>query len=172
MIAINASDVDEDVILHGGFERFQPDSTTRMLKQGPWWEEIYARSYVSRVFVHRVMGLNWIFLTDAQYEKEKTIAIAKIDSCLDRFQQLCDENHIRCTFVFHPIAIEITRHKYEGQPVVDYALSKHYDVINLYQYFLAQGVNEKNIKNYFWLTDLHNTNLGYRVFAQGLKTDF
>ena len=48
--SIRSSDMDQDIVLRGGLERFKQSREVKY-KDGPWWEPIYALSYISRLFL-------------------------------------------------------------------------------------------------------------------------
>jgi hypothetical protein len=166
-VAINASDIFYEVIVRGGWERFQPDGTVQASK-GPRWQWLYSKSFLFRLFIHQGMRLNWVFLSNDEVATESKKAIAKIEDCLTAFEQLCRQNHIRCIFIFHPREDELLSNSLSTVDLLNYAKSKNYEAVNMLDVFKTYGIDSTNVHTYFWKNDGHYTNAGYRVFAQGL----
>ena len=165
---INSSDIG-DVIVRGGFERFGADSSTHF-KPAPWWENIYAHSYIARLIIRNGLHLNSLYLSEDENRKATQQAIETLDSCVDKFQTLCNQKGIRCVFVFQPAYFDFGLGKPECQPLIKYADSRKYEAIDLFDFFEKNGVTAQNAGNYFWPIDNHNNNTGYALFAKAVKS--
>lgn len=138
-------------------------------KNGPWWEWIYTNSYITRLIVNNVLHLTFFFTTPAIEVKEKAQAIDEIGRCLDKFQALCNQNEMRCIFVFQTGFSDFKAGTADCDPIRTYAANKHYEVIDIFDFFRKNGVNAQNTASYFWPIDLHNNNWGYALYAKALK---
>lgn len=169
VMSINSSDIYETV-LRGGLERFGADGKTHFSKQPPWWEPLYARSYLVRLFMHKVLGYNRFLFSPQQWQTECNRALNLLCDLTDTTAAWCRQNNSRCIFLFNPLLYEMKQDTTDCQPVVSYAQARGYEVIDLKTYMKQNGVNSNNINRYFWQQDTHNTTEGYTLFAKALKT--
>ena len=166
-ITMNATDI-TDVMTRGGMERFQPDGTVQY-KTAPWWEFAYAVSTICRAAIQALYQPDWMLLTKAQEAEEKKIAVLKLETLLDQFQQAGKARGIQVYFVFNPMPDDMQAGRLiETEPLLRYAQIKNYLTINLLQSFIQEGVNEKNRHLYFWPMNGHNKSEGYKLMAKGL----
>ncbi len=166
---VNSTDI-TDVILRGGFKRFNSDSTVTY-NSGPWFEPIYEKSFVVRGLVHDVLRYNWCFLrpeqeVDATHQSEQ-----KIDSALTMFEKLCSDHHIPLLLAFHPRDREIDgTAKYPMEPLIRYCDLMHFRAIDIRPCWEQQGFAGEMSKALFWPIDGHCNGMGYSHFAECLST--
>lgn len=165
IVAYNQSDI-TDCIIRGGFERFRPDGTVSYSK-GPWWEWIYANSFLCRRVVHGVLHYNNLLLSPDGYQTRNDQAINILKQSVDSLSHLCTDSHCRLTLVFHPALFEIRSDKQELQPVLDHALHRGLNVIDILEYFKRE-IKRDSMDKYFWKIDRHNNSRGYTLFARAV----
>ncbi len=165
-VAINQSDI-FDIMQYGGLERFTDNGEVQPRK-GPWWEGLYARAYLIRLFVHQYRGLDWQFNTPQQAQLEEQQAYKKLETCMDAFHVLASRNGVECFFIFHPLRFEVASQSLITAPLLAYAKQKGYHTVNILDTFIANGMNAENANKYFWPLDGHHNSAGYRLFAEGL----
>lgn len=81
---VNTTDIN-DVMMRGGMERFLPSGKLNY-RDAPWWEPIYAVSFVSRLFFHGVMGVGMDLLKP---EEKQALRREALKQMRDLF-----ENHV------------------------------------------------------------------------------
>jgi hypothetical protein len=168
VFAINSSDV-FDVEIRLGDERFS-NNYDRLKKKAPWWEPIYANSYILRLFIHQGLGYDWAFMTKQERKKEEIKAILDLTYNLDKCVEICKANNIKCVFMFTPMRGEINN-TLQVQPVMLYAKKQGYNYINMRDVFIKAGVNDNNSSKYFWPIDGHNKPKGYALIAQAIRSE-
>ncbi len=166
-LTINLTDINE-VIVRGGFERFNMDGTTHY-RAAPWWEPLYCQSYIVRLFENEMMDIDIsTHLPLKEMPAEKDIALQKIEVCLDSVHAICSQNHIRCIFIFHPWEPEVKEGKMKCEPIMHYAQQKNFETLDMLKSYGQQGLNSGNSEHYFWKIDRHPNPVGYSLFAQAV----
>ncbi len=167
LIAINPVDIDE-FIVRGGLERFNSKDLLRG-KQSPWWEPLYAGSFVFRFFIHDVINYNYLFLSPENDRLQREDARKKIIDTLSRFQQLSLKSNMEMIFIVHPDSGK----DYYNNPNVTHDLAKDIlsqidiRIIDLMLEFKNENhKNHNNIMAHFWPTSFHHNDLGYSKIAQ------
>lgn len=103
---LNSSDINE-VGQRGGHERFLENGRTKF-KPGPFWEPLYAVSFVFRAVSYKFFDINYSLLTPKQEEKIHTEAIQAIRSLFeDDILPHCKKEGIPVYVVSHPIEWEL-----------------------------------------------------------------
>jgi len=170
VVGMNYSDVN-DMMIRGGRERFQPNGTVRY-RNGPAWEPLYAVSYITRLFVHNVLGYdNLLGLQDAMASRVQA-AIRTLRTALDELRQLCDAEGVKLLVIAHPVGPQITGgpdasafqrllRELENDPKIRFAdLSKDYE---------RDGtITKSNAGEFFWPIDRHHNERGYRVMGEAI----
>ena len=164
LLAINFTDI-TDVAARGGMQRFQPDGTIRFNK-APYWEPVYAMSYISRLFF-AAMGYNVNLLNSAQCMDAET----KITEIISNFDSLCSNNNCKLVLIFHPNKSEISRQKMQMDGIFQSIKAKgHPETLNLLDYFTKiEKIDASNASSYYWVEDMHNNAKGYAAFARGVE---
>ena len=167
IVVINFSDI-QDVTVRGGFERFRPDGTV-LYHQGPWFEPLYARSFLVRRVIHDVFHYDRLYLTPSQAETRKLEAYSNLKSAIDSFSDICRDKHIKLLFVFHPTEGDIDRgDTYLVMPLINYCAEKKLPYVDIKQELYRQGIDSSNVHYLFWPEDRHCTNKGYSYFAHSI----
>lgn len=138
------------------------------MRPPPFWEKIYAHSYLFRNFIHNGLKYDYSLLSPAEYKRRCDNAILILDQAVDSFALLCKQQHCNLMLVFHPVNWEVKDKNLALLPVLNYARSQGINCVNVLDYFNANGVNEGNLKKYYWPSDGHNTTAGYLLFARSV----
>ncbi|MBS1687039.1 MAG: hypothetical protein JSS76_20045 [Bacteroidetes bacterium] len=165
VVVINGSDVN-DVVVRGGFERFLPDSTVRY-HAGPWFEPLYARSYIVRSFARNVLGYNWQLIPGAELPARTERANAILTATLDSFVALCKEKNIHLLFCFHPMRAEALGYgSYQMRPLLAHCYAQHLPYVDMVSDMTHKGYSDPQIEELFWPIDGHCKNKGYLYLAE------
>jgi len=163
---INRSDIN-DIMIRGGFERFNPD-TTVTYREGPSWELVYEYCYFFRLVVHTLLGFDYDLIKKNDRQQEISIAKEKLENCINSINAISRDNSIRYIVVFHPTDIEIIgHHSFLFDSTID-KLKDKIEIINMMSYFKQQGMNAENVHQYYWPIDMHHNNRGYALFTRGI----
>jgi hypothetical protein len=162
---VNFTDI-TDVILRGGFKRFNADSTVTF-NAAPWYEPLYAKSFLFRSIYHDVLGYNWLFLRPKQEEKARNNSTQMIGGVLTGFKKLCSTRGIPFLAVFHPSNYELSeKSEYSMQGLIYYCDSAHIPFTDIRACLVTQGLEGEKSKALYWPIDGHCNSLGYMYFAQ------
>jgi lysophospholipase L1-like esterase len=160
-------DLTSDIIHRGGFERFKEDGTQEF-KKAPWWEPIYAISYLSRLFFD-FMGYDEV-LTKKSLDKTTILELNNtLINLFETYSQFCEENGIKLFLFLRPDKgeIEIEKYSFNFNIFEEYVLTNkniiYHDLLPCY----LNTINKSNSKteNYFWKYDGHHNAQGYKMMA-------
>jgi len=164
LVTFNSTDLYEYTI-RGGFERFKPGNKVEYRKP-PWFEPFYAKSYLVRFIVHDVFQYDYSFLRPHEHDAIAAQAINKTCAAIDSFNLLCQANNSRFGMVFHPMGCEYPVDEYQNAPVIAYCKKANIPFVDELEFLTARGINENNIKKYYWQKDGHFNNKGYELLAR------
>lgn len=165
---LSDNDLDFDMCVRGGFERFLNDSVVKY-KKPPVWEPLYAVSYISRV-IFKACGYNMSYPC-GDLDNQSVVAERKeqLREIFDRYEQLALQNNFQAVIVLYPMQ---SNYK-EGRYFFDYSELKErakasqwvkcVDVLPCYEATAVKcnlGVNA-----YYWRYDAHHNSLGYNMLA-------
>jgi lysophospholipase L1-like esterase len=159
---INTTDVN-DVQMRGGMARFLPSGELDY-PEGPWWEPLYAVSFVSRLFFHGVLKVERNLMTSEEHLKSMNHAVGLLARLFsDHIVPYAEENGIAIYVVLHPMADE-TR----GQATV-YEMLR--DALNGVQGLsftdcMADIADHADPQSLYWPNDRHFKPDGYARLAQ------
>jgi lysophospholipase L1-like esterase len=165
--SIGSDDMTTDIVIRGGMERFQKDGTAKYHK-APWWEPIYALSYVSRIFF-KLAGYNELLRKPGISPEENDRINKSVEDLFDQYSALCRKNGIRLLVVWHPKREEMMDNKYhyDFTPLQEHLKKDSaitmIDLLPAYQTYISQ--RHRSIKDYFWKYDGHHNSLGYQMMA-------
>jgi lysophospholipase L1-like esterase len=167
--SLGSDDLKNDIYIRGGMERFQKDGIVKY-RTAPWWEPVYALSYISRVFFG-LAGYNELL------QKENYISPAgitrinqSVEQLFNRYSELCRQNGISLFVVLHPQKDEVedNKYNYDFSPLFQYFDSigqiKVIDLLPPYRAYIAK--NHSSAANYFWKYDGHHNATGYEMMAE------
>ncbi|MCS6935199.1 MAG: hypothetical protein NZM35_08635 [Chitinophagales bacterium] len=163
---INTSDV-TDVMMRGDLTRFLDDGSIQFRKP-PFWEPLYAISYVFRLFIHSI-GYNFSLMTKTEEQKGREDAIKSITNLFkSEIIPWVKKENIRLYVVLQPMLSDIKNVSYDYK-VLDRNLSS----LNM-QYFNLNDSLMKHDKpeRLFWKIDRHFNSLGYYEIAKYIYNRF
>ncbi len=168
VITTYGTDLD-DIILRGGFERFESGYKNN-LKHSEFSEYLYAFSFVYRLFHHGILRKNYLFLNKKEFEKEKQIAISKLQESIIKYKELSLKHGFDLLLVFYPEKHEIATGQFHfWDEIIDFANHKGVMTVNLLDYYqTVEKINDKNVQDYFWKIDGHHNAKGYEAFGNGV----
>lgn len=164
LLTINNTDF-SDLITRNGFDRIVDGKVNE--RYGPWWEPLYATSFIFRHIAMDRFHVTFQLLTPKQLEKRGDKAYELIEESINKTAKLAKENHSEFAVIFHPAVQEL----YARQTMMDYFvqhLMRTYDykIIYLLPCLSNKMAKEgKEPQDYFWLHDRHFNCKGYELFA-------
>lgn len=167
VLTINSSDI-RDVIIRGGNERFISKQQVRY-NEGPWWESLYAVSFLVRQVVHKIGNVEWHLFKESEYDGLKADAVKRICLALtEDFARLAQLHHFEPIVVFLPLMHELENNERPFEPCIfSIEQSKMLTVIDLFDDF--KNLPESQLERYFWQIDRHNTSKGYQFIAESIS---
>lgn len=166
IFAINESDM-TDIVYRGGMERFQKDGTVKYTDP-PYWEWIYAHSFLFRRIIIDGLRYHNSLLTQKEYKRRFDNSINVLDQVVDSISILCRQNNCSLILAFDPISWDIRNQKMTVTPVLNYASMHGIKTVDILNTFLKQGVDTSNLYNYYWPIDGHNKPEGYLLIARAV----
>ena len=158
---VNTTDLD-DVTQRGGNERFLEDGT---LKFGstPWWERIYAVSYIFRMYVHNILKLDYLLMSTEERQKRNINSIHKIkDLFKENILPFCQENNINLTLAIHPLLHEIENDSsLYHKMFMEFSKLEDLNFVDTFEGLKKQVQTTKT----FYIYDGHCTGAGYYAIA-------
>lgn len=163
IVTFNSTDLYEYTI-RGGFERFKENNRVEYRK-APWFEPLYAKSYLVRMIVHDVFGYDYRFLRKKESEKTDSLAIQAVCSVIDSFSSLCKTNGCLFGMVFHPMYMEYPAERYLNAPIIAYCEKTRIPYVDEYEFLARNGY--RNIPpEIYWPRDRHFNSNGYEILAK------
>ncbi len=165
---INSTDI-SDVTLRGGFERFNADSSVTYCSP-PWYEPVYAKSFLFRRILHDVLCYNWLFMRPKQEAEAVHKSESEIELVLMRFRILCSAHKIPLLVGFHPRDPELNgTMKYSMQNLINFCDSVYIPRIDIKSCLEDKGFVREKSKLLYWPMDGHCNAEGYKHFAECLS---
>lgn len=167
-----AGDIAVEIILRGGMERFNSREKLQY-KKAPWWEPIYALSYVSRL-LFSTLGYNQLLLRESEIAEQKTELDSLVIDLFRQYAALAQKNNCKLILVLHPYVNELNSQKYEYDFTAITNGLKKIDNIQIYDllpYYISYIKNSnKPGSYYYWKHDGHHNSGGYAMMAEGIYT--
>jgi lysophospholipase L1-like esterase len=163
----SSNDLLNDYLLRGGMERFKKPNYLSY-PHSPWWEPLYAVSYVFRVFV-RAYGYNANLTWFNGTEEEKKDIIEVHESFFRKEYHPFTETQGMRFFLFAlPMRNEIANNSYEfEQPQFQSMLRGYginaFDLMPCYQEYLEKM--RLSVSDVYWVKDAHHNAPGYHMMA-------
>lgn len=168
LLAIGTNDMNTDIAVRGGMERFQKDGSVKYFA-APWWEPVYALSYVSRVFF-RLAGYNELLIKKAMNKEDQEKINEQTIDLFRQYAALCRQHKIQLALILRPDKYEVkeNRYSYDFSPLLG-QLSKDstvkvIDLLPTYRSYLYK--KQADPMAYYWMLDGHHNPLGYGMMAQ------
>lgn len=168
---LSSNDIIDDIYVRGGMERFQENKTIKY-KKSSRWENLYAISYVSRIFF-RMMGYEYQFTkSHISVDEKKQINQALISLC-STYALECKKNGAELYIVLLPMCYEVINKKYNYDlETLIPSLKKNTHTINLMPFYI-NTIYQRNdaAQEYYWPKDGHHNALGYQLMAEGIYSE-
>ncbi|MDD4236835.1 MAG: hypothetical protein PHF99_12550 [Bacteroidales bacterium] len=161
---INFTDI-YDVIIRGGFSRFQDDGSI-VYNKAPWWEFLYASNHTLRLFF-KLLVYEGTLLTKNQLEIAKEDAFMSLIQAVDSVNSLCKQNGADNVFVIHPFKYDINNLEFDKDYLINYMIRNEIKHIDLFEYYSKREIID-NIDYYYWIIDAHHNAKGYKLMAEGI----
>ncbi len=157
-----------EMIIRGGFERFQNDGTIKY-RDKPFWYPLYKISGVFRLFV-RICFANEMLLPGNQVKIEEKKAINEIQSIILLFKQLGEKMNFKLVLTIYPLYKETINKKYDyWTETIKFAQKNQIITVDLLKFYIdSVHMNKTNISNYYWPIDGHYNAKGYEKMAEGI----
>lgn len=170
-LSINTSDLN-DMMVRGDYAfRYEHVDNGYRIKKGPWWETLYAMSFVVRAVVHGPMRRNHLFMTDEEYRQEQSKLVDAFADILKRFKEEALARDIKFFVIFHPTASELRKGVCDVQTIIDKASEIGIAHINLYEHYKQIGIDSSELNRYYYPIDGHHTGMGNCLWAQSILPD-
>lgn len=166
---ISSGDLTVDLMVRGGMERFEKNGKVKY-RAAPWWEPIYAISYISR-FYFSALGYNELLMKDSDVQKRKAELDAIVVDLFKHYATLAKRNGSRLVVVFHPYKGEVIAEKYAYDFTQIENRLKAIDnlyVLNLLPVYISKTKGSKSVERYYWPKDGHHNSTGYAMMADGI----
>lgn len=149
----------------GGFERFIQKGV--QYRKGPWWEKIYAISYVFRFYTNNILNYKNKYLqSQSDYKADSIKANRDIEACVDSFYLLSLEKCFKLELVFIAEKEEHDRYSFLMQKLKN---THNIPFIDLQDYIKnIRNLSPDKLGSYYWKTDGHCNAKGYDLFAEGI----
>jgi len=164
VVAVNETDI-TDVLIRGGMERFV-DKQQVKYNDPPWWEYLYAFSFITRYVVHNIQKKDWFFYTKSVFESQKLKAIEQISDCLFQFKKLADEYNFELIVLYLPMQHEVELNWETFGKTEALLMRNNIHTLNLLKAF--QELDSEKLGDYYWLKDRHYNSKGYNYVAEQL----
>lgn len=172
VLCYGTGDLMHDWATRGGMERFT--SAGWQSRKGPWWEPIYALSYVARLFIeasgHRYENF---FLSPAQKKECIEAQQPEWNKLFAALAQAAKENNTNILLLKKPERSEIVVNAYQydfsffDSLVTTLPGVKHHDLLPFYRH-TAGLKTQKDTAPYYWEKDGHHNAAGYALMAKGV----
>jgi hypothetical protein len=164
VVGINSSDI-HDVTIRGGEERFLSAQEVAF-RPAPWWEPMYAASFIVRHILHDIFGIQWHLYSKAEFNRQVAAAEDRVCSCIvHAYGQLAKEKDFELVVLFQPLQDELNG---GDQPYVACRQALKADtslvVVDAISAMDSLGTDELN--RLYWPIDLHLNGRGNGFTAQ------
>jgi lysophospholipase L1-like esterase len=168
---LSSNDLNTDIATKGGMERFKADGIVQ-LASAPWWEPLFAISYVSRTFFH-ALGYNELLL---RVPFSKSIADELNQKAIVTFAAyaaLAQKHNTLLLVILQPNQGEVYKGKFDydiypiAEKLKEFSNVRVYDLRTFYMQWFSKNMDA--IKPCYWPQDGHHNAKGYAVMATGIK---
>lgn len=161
-----------DVMSRGGLERFTLGGW--QTRKGPWWEPIYALSYVARLFIEASgRHYNDFFMTPQKKEENLRALAPKWNELFVALANIAAQDSVKILLLKKPERSEIVLNNYQydfasfDSLVATLPGVKHYDLLPFYRDTFGLKSQEATAP-YYWPQDGHHNPAGYALMAKGV----
>lgn len=168
---LSSGDLNTDIIIRGGMERFRPDGKV-CYKKAPFWEPIYAVSNLSRL-AFSAMGYNELLMKANAVSEQKRQLDSLTVGLFKQYAARAQANNCRLLIILQPFRDEVDqgRYQYDLSAIRD-ALTNtgNIEIYDLLPFYTAYGRDHhRSIHDYYWPKDGHHNSAGYRMMAEGIS---
>jgi lysophospholipase L1-like esterase len=167
---LSSNDLNTDIATKGGLERFK-NTGEITFQQAPWWEPIYAFSYISRVFF-TALGYNELLLKGTFSSEQKSVLNKAAIQIFQQYEMLAKKSKVKLVIVLQPNQSELYKRKYDYDlmPIIQsFQNSETVKVVDLLPYYLETFKGkEDSIKTIYWKQDGHHNSKGYCLMAKSI----
>ncbi len=167
IMTLNQSDIDE-IIQRGGAKRFLQNNIVHY-NDGPWHEPFFGMSYIVRILVHKIFGLNWLFLDKNEQMHKSELAVSQIRKCVNDLQKIGEHKGFKTIAIIQPVREDLLI-KVEGNSNIKNVFPVNASVLTLDMIDFFKSKNaDSNLDTFYWPIDRHFTKKGNLLFALGLE---
>lgn len=169
ILSINQTDIG-DIITKGALDRFNPNQNN-YIATPPWWEPIYAFSFICRNIIHASTHVNYYLRTQSEQSDAEQIAQEKLYQLIaNNYTALSAQYGFKLIIVFHPFEEELKAGVLTNQTLYNKLKTIHnITTISLLRPFINYCVqSNKPFSTLYWKTDRHHTPQGYALWAKVL----
>ncbi len=158
----------EEMMIRGGFERFQADGTIQYRKK-PFWYPLYKISGIFRLFARNSFA-NQMLIPKYLAETEEKMAILKIQFVINKFKYLSKKHNFKFTLAIYPQYWEVVNKKHDyWTETINFARQNNITTVDLLKFYTDSiQMNKSNISDYYWMKDGHHNAKGYEKMAEGI----
>ncbi|HOV45049.1 MAG TPA: SGNH/GDSL hydrolase family protein [Ferruginibacter sp.] len=155
-------------ITRGGFKRFTKANTITYNKP-PWFEPVYAKSFLVRRVLHDVLRFNSQLISPFKKKQVEDLAVAEVNTAIDSIYATCKANNIKMLVVFHPVQGEYrNQSEHSTQAIEEHCQVLNLPVVNTRKEFEGLGINTTNFETLYWHNDTHFNATGYNYLARSV----
>lgn len=169
--SFTTNDLFFDMVIRGGNERFQTDSTIKR-NNDYWWTPIYVFSYTARILIQSIGGYDKYLVRQDEYPEKIEKMKEKSTQLFKDYYDFTHENKIDLVVFTLPF-----KQHFEISENNDFnkEMSTNFSKFGL-NFYNLQPCYEKKIKksntkfkDYYWKYDGHHTAKGYEMMAKCLE---
>jgi lysophospholipase L1-like esterase len=170
VLMINWSDI-ADVIIRGGMERFEADSSVHY-KTAPWFMPLYQYLHTFRLMLH--LGLEYDYMFNSPNEQHQKIqsALTKLASICEQFKEECSKRNAEFVVIVQPLPQEyyLNLDRRINFRIIDELILKlnqmKIESINLRPILEQKLKSSQDWKAISWPIDGHFNGKGYNLVAE------
>ena len=169
---LSSGDINVDLMVRGGMERFLPDGKVQF-KKAPWWEPIYAVSFLSR-FYFNARGYNQLLLRNEDIAASKKELDEQVIELFKNYSELAKKNQCKLVIVLQPFLGEVNSNLYQYDFTEILSVLKNVDNVSVIDLlpFYREKIKQDNssAQTFYWPIDGHHNSKGYEMMAEGIYT--
>lgn len=169
LLCINSSEP-KDIVTRGGFERYRNGKLNQ--KYGPFWEPLFALSYIFRHVMMDVFHYTFELKTPRQMESEFMNAYQILENAIFEIEKVAQQNKADFVLIYTPSEYEMRTKDILMDSFMEHLaktsnLEIIYTISCLDQFMFENG---NYIDKYYWKADRHFNSEGYNILADCIFT--
>ncbi len=170
--SFTTNDLYYDMLIKGGGERFQEDSTLTYRKNY-WWEPIYAASFVSRILIQAVGQMDKYLIRQDEYSIIKKDVEEKSIDLFKKYYEYTTERDIN--LLVYSLVFKGEKSNSQDNLSFEKKFRKEFKKFGLEFYSLHNCYEKEFINNhfsykgFFWKKDGHHNAKGYKMMANCIE---